>query len=831
MKKIIFSLLPCVLLAFGCSGDKVIAGTEGTETESGPTVRCTDLNADIAVLRVLANEKVAGSTVTDYTEPVIRFSSGDTVSVAVRTSYDFAYANPTISVGSGNWIVDGEEIGSAFSDETLKIKGSKGYWYSYYGGEWHQMNQIFEGESIPVFAGISGDAESVCVKLTDGLEISFPLYTGSESISISETSASMAKEGESKSITVTSSSDWTAAVSDSWISVSAASGSSGASVTVTAEANEGSVRSGYVTFTSGDVSARFVISQDGEVGGGTIESDDQGTSEDIVSNTEFDRTIYITWSSSGATVTGDANNVVSISGGNVTVDNTVCSEKVIYQLSGTSSNGSFKVYSNNKQAFVLSGLNLTNPSGAAINNQGKKRCFVVVTGANTLADGSSAAYSATGTEDLKAVFFSEGQLIFSGSGSLTINANNAKGKAGLTSDDYIHFMSSPTVTVNAGSSAGNGVRGKDYILVSNGTVNSNVSAAMKKGFSSDSLVRFDGGLTTIKVTGGTALDEDGEYSGSAGIKADLLFEMTGGTVNITNSGAGGKGIKVGGSSTGGVYIGTSTISGGTLNIDVTGSNYSYTLNGTSDKVSAKGIKIGWSVKSSNQKTYSKMTGDLVIDGGIVNVTSSKSEAIEVKKTLTVNGGQVYASSSSDDAINSCSTMTINDGFVCALSAANDALDANGNLFIKGGVVMACGKANPDLGIDANTEGGFKLYVQGGTLFTLAGLESGASLSQSCYQASGVPSGGTWSALTAGSDTWLFKAPSSVSSPLVVSASSVPTLKNGVTVSGGTGYCNGYIRKGATVSGGSSVTLSSYTASGQTGPGQGGGGGGNKPKWL
>ena len=824
MKKLVFWLLPFAFYAWGCSGDQILTDDGGTTDDSGVSVDCSALNTDIAALQVLSIEAAAGSTVTDISGSAITFSSGDTVTVTVRSAYNFNYVNPTISVGDSKWKIDGKEIESTFAGETLRIRGSKGYWYAYYGGVWNEMNEIEEGESIPVFASLKDDDDNVYVTLSDGLALTFAKYAGSESISLSSASASIEKEGGSATVTVTSSSDWTAAVSTDWLTVSESSGSTGESVTVTAAPNDGSARSGYVTFTSVDVSARFMVYQQGE--GGYLPSEDTEDSDDNVANTEFDRTIYVTWSSSGASVTGDGKGIVSVSGGNVTANNTGTDEKVIYELSGTSSNGSFKLYSDRKQALVLNGVSITNPDGAAINVQGTpaapdkgKRTFVVVTGNNTLSDGASAAYStvyssAGEKEDMKAVFFGEGQLVFSGSGSLTINANNKQGKAGLASDDYIRFMSSPTVTVNAGSSAGHGVRGKDYILVSNGTINATVAANCKKGFSSDSLVRFDGGVTTIKVTGGAAKNDDGEYSGSAGIKADQLFEMTGGTVDITNSGIGGKGIKVGGSSDDNplVYIGTSTISGGTLNVTTTGANYS------AGDVSSKAFKIGWAVKSGH--SYSKMTGDLLVTGGKVNVSCSKNEALEVKKTLTVKDGELYAYSAADDAINCASTMTIEGGYVCGISTSNDGLDSNGNCYIKGGVVYAAGKGSPELGIDANTEGGFKLYVQGGTVFAIGGLESGASLTQKCYSTSSWNKN-SWYGLTVGSDTYAFKTPSSGGTPLVVSGASTPTLKSAVSVSGGTSYFGGYANFGGSISGGSNVSLSSYSGGNQGGGGHGG----------
>ena len=100
------------------------------------------------------------------------------------------------------------------------------------------------------------------------------------------------------------------------------------------------------------------------------------------------------------------------------------------------------------------------------------------------------------------------------------------------------------------------------------------------------------------------------------------------------------------------------------------------------------------------------------------------------------------------------------------------------------------------------------------------MESGASLSQACYQASSwTPN--TWYALTVGNETFAFQTPSSGGSGLVVSGASQPTLTAGVSLNGGSSYFGGLGVVGSTVSGGSSVSLSSYSG----GNGMGGGPGG------
>jgi len=89
----------------------------------------------------------------------------------------------------------------------------------------------------------------------------------------------------------------------------------------------------------------------------TVDSSD----DDYIENTSFDKTITITFSTSGnATVDGDDTGIVSVSGNDVIATNTT--EQVIkYVLTGTTTDGFFKLYSTKKQAIVLNGVSITNP--------------------------------------------------------------------------------------------------------------------------------------------------------------------------------------------------------------------------------------------------------------------------------------------------------------------------------------------------------------------------------------------------------------------------------------------------------------------------------------
>ena len=524
----------------------------------------------------------------------------------------------------------------------------------------------------------------------------------------------------------------------------------------------------------------------GTTDSGSGEAND--TTDNDVTNQVWSDTLYISWSGSEATVTGVIDSItVTNENGYVTINSAV-TRLVTYILSGNGS-GQISIYGSIKQQIVLNGLTLTCSDGPAINNQCHKKCYVVVNGTNSLTDGSSYASS---TEDRKAAFFSEGQLIFSGSGTLTVKGNY---KHAIASDDYIHLTSEAgTFVLDAAS---DGLHANDALYVSGGTT---TITAGSDGVQCDSTITIAGGALTITA------DADGIQSDTTNIV------ISGGEITITK--AGDKGI---------VAFGDVNISGGTIRVT---SQY---------KCIKAGKKENNTIISAGNITISDGDIQLICTGtstsggrggwgGSSSSDSSTPEGMEAKGTITISGGKVYVQSS-DDAINAAGDLTISGGCVMAYSTGNDGIDSNGNMYIKGGVVYAIGSSSPEVALDANTEGGKKLYVQGGTIVAIGGLESGASLSQSCYSASSW-SKNTWYALTIGSDVFAFKTPSSGGSGLVVSGASTPTLKSGVTASG-TAIFNGMGYYPASVSGGSSVSLSSYSG-GNSGGGPGGGGGGHGP---
>ena len=591
------------------------------------------------------------------------------------------------------------------------------------------------------------------------------------------------------------------------------------------------------TFTLADIDAMTV--DDSEVVDGTIVVNYDGASASVMVAGNIAQ--HVTPTVSGAHV--------SIAQGSD------LAEEITYTLSGTSSDGEFYMSGSYKATIELNGLTLTNVtpvySGAAVHIQNGKRIKVkVATGTtNTLVDAASGSQ--------KGCLYIKGHAEFAQKGTLNITGNV---NHGIKTGEY---MTLKNATINVNSAAGDGINCAEYFLmqsgsitisgtqddgiqcdldgetstgettdhededsgniyIEDGTLNITVTAAAAKGIKADGDMKISDGDITIKTTGGGAWDSDDKKTkASSCLSADGNMTISGGTLNLTSTGAGGKGLNVDGdyTATGGTLTiktsGNAVVASSSGSISTVSSSQQLDRYGSDYKSSPKGIKVDGAI--------------LVSDQAVISVTTSGAggEGIESKTSINITGGQVTVNAS-DDAINAsyndatkgtsgAGDLTISGGYVYARSTGNDGIDANGNCYIKGGLVYAIGTSTPEVAIDANSEEQKKLYVTGGTIIAIGGLESGASLTQSCYSTSSWTKN-VWYAITVGSETIAFKTPSSGGSTLVVSGASQPTLKSGVTVSSGTSIFDGAAYTDATITGGSSVNLSSYSGGNGGGPG-------------
>ncbi len=401
--------------------------------------------------------------------------------------------------------------------------------------------------------------------------------------------------------------------------------------------------------------------------------------------------------------------------------------------------------------------------------------------------------------------------------------NGASMKCTTVKDEAVGVHSEGTVLISGGTLTLNtydhGIKSDYDMEITGGTITYSINGPASKALKSEGNIHITGGNISGTVSGGGETASDQTTSASAGIKADGNVTIDGGTFDLKATGKGDKGMSI---------DGELIINDGNIKVTTTGTRYGQSSGG--------GYYPGGGGSSNSDRRSSpkgiKVDGNITINGGTITVSATGgegSEGIESKKIMTINGGYIEVTSY-DDALNSTSTMDLNGGYIYAVATGNDAIDANGNMNLSGGYIFCCGSEE---GLDANSEGGYKVYIKSGTnLMAIGGnmgaIENGASISQTCY--SGSVSANKWIALYSGSNvafaayTPTFSSQGgggypwgggSSSKTIVVTAPSTPKLYTGVTASGTT-FWNG---KGATnASGGSQVSLSTYSGGGGFGPG-------------
>lgn len=581
----------------------------------------------------------------------------------------------------------------------------------------------------------------------------------------------------------------------------------------------------------------------------------------VGAQTPSNNTVEVSYNGTTATV-AVADNVaqyltVNQSGAHVSIaqSDSLASE-ITYKLSGTSTDGEFYMSGSYKATIELNGLTLTNVtpvySGAAVHIQNSKRINVkVITGTtNTLAD------AATGSQ--KGCLYVKGHAEFKQQGTLNVVGNL---KHAIKAGEYISVKNA---TINVTSAVGDGISCNEYFLMESGTINIsgtgddgiqcdldgttstgettdhededsgniyisggnitiNCAAIAAKGIKSAGNIFISGDAVINVTTSGKGMwdTDDLETNAACGISADGNLNISGGTISLTSTGSGGKGMKC---------DSIMTISGGDITIVTSGGLYynngttentNYT--GNTDNVnsayysSPKGIKAGLKTQNGNSYTYS---GGMVISGGNIKVTTSgnNGEGIESKNTLEISGGEIFVNSY-DDGINAGQNLTVTGGYIYSHSTNNDGMDANGNFYINGGLVYAIGSRSPELALDANTEGGKRLYINGGVIIAVNGIENNSSINQPYIQSTAVSSN-NWYTVTYGDNTVAFYTPTistgggpggggpggggpggGGSSSTFISAPSTPSLATGNNVTNGTSYFeeNCYVGGNGTVS--------------------------------
>jgi len=314
-------------------------------------------------------------------------------------------------------------------------------------------------------------------------------------------------------------------------------------------------------------------------------------------------------------------------------------------LSGTTGNGSLKIYGDVKKNLYLNGVSITNNNGPAINIQKSKKINVhLINGTNNfLSDGPVYSGIPAG-EDAKGTFFSEGELNFTGSGTLEVRG---KARHAIAVDNDFGIDNGKIIVSEAKS---DGIHANDKIIVKGGF--------LKITSAGDAIQNEN--LSSIEITGGkiAATTTDAK---SHGIASEGPTKISGNAiVQISVLGDGSKGIRSRSVEAPSAlrYV---EIKGGKVSIQTSGNRH-IDNNATSDDTSstAVGIKVDGddlfimggdlTIKSLGDKAKGTNTdGNTEITGGNVHIEADD-DGMKVHGDFRMTSGTVYVKSDKKKAI-------------------------------------------------------------------------------------------------------------------------------------------------------------------------------------
>lgn len=297
-------------------------------------------------------------------------------------------------------------------------------------------------------------------------------------------------------------------------------------------------------------------------------------------------------------------------------------EAGVYILTGTATDFTVKVAADkeDKVQLVLDGLNVTNSNFPVIYVTSADKCFITTTNTeNTLS--VTGAFTADGTTNTDAVIFSKDDLVFNGTGTLTITSAQGNGISGK--DDVKFTGGTYNITSKLDS-----VEANDSIAIYAGqfTINSSKDAFHSEDSDDDTTgyIYIQDGTFTIKassdaIQGTTLVQIDGgtfDLTASEGIEATYV-RINDGTINIS-------------SSDDGINAAYKSRSYGTPTIEINGGNLTIVMGqGDTDAIDAN--------------------GNIIVNGGTINITAQMS-SFDYDGTAAYNGGTIIINGQQVDSI-------------------------------------------------------------------------------------------------------------------------------------------------------------------------------------
>ena len=291
-------------------------------------------------------------------------------------------------------------------------------------------------------------------------------------------------------------------------------------------------------------------------------------------------TVEVVYSGTTATVTvaDNISSYVTVSSGTssdvvISQSNTdaVDDDEITYVLSGSTTEGSFKLTGSYKCTVSLAGVSITNSDGPALNILNGKRIKISAKKetTNTL--------TGAGTSSYNGCIYCKGHIEFQGNGELNITGTAYHA---VKAKEYVQIKN---LTLNITSAAKDGINCKEYFWMKSGTVTSSDIA-------SDGIdVTMDGTTSTGEITATDTVDaHDDEDSGN--------FYQDGGTLTIT--------------------LATSNTTGSLIQADGTISHNGGTYNGTSYDTAVQSIDNA--PFNDGQCTIYDLQGCKIVNGQSVN---------------------------------------------------------------------------------------------------------------------------------------------------------------------------------------------------------------------
>lgn len=296
----------------------------------------------------------------------------------------------------------------------------------------------------------------------------------------------------------------------------------------------------------------------------------------------------------------------------VTLDNKdlTITEAGTYVLKGDTSTG-VTVNTSGNVRLILAGATISSADGPAINVEeaGTVQLELQDGTKNTVKDSSTHS-----NEDLEGAIHSKANLIVTGSGDLTVEANYQDGIVS-TGDLYLE---NGNIQVTAADDA---IRGRDNVTINGGTIKVTAQGDGIKANNDE-----DSSKGNVTINGG----DISVSAGDDGIKAESSLVINDGNISIPQSTEGLEGTNV-------------TINGGAVNVYATddGINAASDVTGSEIFIKVTGGNIKVEVGPGDTDAFDS-NGNLEISGGTIDVTAQSAFDFDgsvsfTGGTLTVNG--------------------------------------------------------------------------------------------------------------------------------------------------------------------------------------------------